>query len=482
MNFAKALKNESSLTFTENGAVALNTTGDVRLDLFGTIGALRNASEGRIETLFAEAYKRDPLFAVKILFYARDIRGGLGERRVFQVIIKYLAQYHPEAILPNLDLVGVFGRYDDLYCLIGTRLEDAMWETMKVQFEEDLVNYRQGQPVSLLTKWIKTADSKNEQTRKLGILTAQKLGYSVYEFKRLVRALRKHIGVIETCMSKGEWDKIKYSVVPSRAMMIYTNSFRKHDSARFEEFLNKAYVGTEKINSSTLYPYDIVEKILPGWEDDRALEAQWRQLPNYLSGEMNALVIADVSGSMWGRPLASSIGLALYFAERNKGAYHNLFMTFSSQSEIIAIKGETLKQKIDYISKAEWGMSTNLEAAFEKVLDIAITNKVPVSELPKALIVISDMEIDECGCNQWTFYEEMKHRFEENGYEIPTVIFWNVHSRHNVFHSDSKRKGVQLFSGQSVSTFKHLMECVGLTPIQMMEKVINSERYQCIRV
>ena len=127
MNFANALKNESSLTYTENGAVALNTTGDARLDLFSTIGALRNADEGRIQTLFAEAYKADPLFAVKILFYARDIRGGLGERRVFQVILKYLAEYHPNAIIPNLDLIGVFGRYDDLYCLIGTQIEDSMW-------------------------------------------------------------------------------------------------------------------------------------------------------------------------------------------------------------------------------------------------------------------------------------------------------------------------------------------------------------------
>ena len=480
--FCECIKTESSLTYTENGAVALNTTGDARLDLFSTIGALRNADEGRIQTLFAEAYKADPLFAVKILFYARDIRGGLGERRVFQVILKYLAEYHPNAIIPNLDLIGVFGRYDDLYCLIGTQIEDSMWETMKKQFEEDLANYREGQTVSLLAKWIKTADSKNEPTRKLGILTAQKLGYSVYEFKRLVRALRKHIGVIETYMSKGEWDRIKYSEVPSRAMMIYRNAFRMHDEIGFSEFINRAVEGKEKINSSTLYPYDIVEKILYNGEDDKALEAQWRQLPNYLSDDMNALVIADVSGSMWGRPLATSIGLAMYFAERNKGVYQNLFMTFSWESEIIAIKGETLKQKIEYISKAEWGMNTNLKAAFEKVLDIAISNQVPADELPKAVIVISDMEIDGCCGSKWTFYEEMKRKFAVNGYEIPNIIFWNVNSRHDVFHSDGKRVGVQLFSGQSAATFKQLMECVGLTPIQMMENVIHAERYDCIKV
>lgn len=482
MNFADGLREQSILTYTENGATALNTTSDARLDLFSTIGSLRNANEARIETLFAEAYKADSLFAVKILFYARDVREGLGERRSFRVILKYLAKYHPEALIPNLDLVGVFGRFDDLYCLIGTEVEEQMWASMKRQFEEDLANLREGKAISLLAKWIKTADSKTESTRKLGILTAQKLGYPVYNFKRIVRAMRKQIGVTEALMSAGKWDEIKYSEVPSRAMMIYRDAFEKHDEERFKEYINKAVQGVEKINSSTLYPYDIVEKILYGREDSKVLEAQWRQLPDYLSGEMNAVVMADVSGSMTGRPMATSIGLAIYFAERNKGAYSNIFMTFSGVPQVVTLKGETLKQKIDYAKSAEWGMNTNLEAAFEKVLEIAVKNKVAPSEMPKSILVISDMEIDYSGNDDWTFYEEMKRRFAALGYDIPNVIFWNVNSRNDVFHVDHKRAGVQLFSGQSVTTFKHLMGVVGLTPVEMMEQVINSERYECIKV
>lgn len=482
MSFAEKFREESSKTYTENGALALNTTSDARLDLFAVIGSLRKASEERIQTLFSEAYKADPLFAVKILFYARDVRGGLGERRVFHVILKYLAEYHPDAIIPNLDLIGVFGRYDDLYCLVGTRIENEMWEVMKKQFEEDVANLKNGDAVSLLAKWIKTADSKTEKTRKLGILTAQKLGYSVYDFKRIVRKLRKHIGVTEGLMSAGEWDKITYSDVPSRAMMIYRNAFKRHDKERFDEFIHKAVDGMEKINASTLYPYDIVEKVLYRKKYNKVLEAQWRQLPNYVTEGTNAIVVADVSGSMYGRPMASAIGLALYFAERNKGAYHNLFMTFSSTSDIVAVKGETLKQKVNYIDEADWGMSTNLKAAFEKILEIAVENKVPNEELPKSIIVISDMEIDCCTDSEWTFYEFMKRMYAENGYEIPNIIFWNVDSRKDTFHVDSKRKGVQLFSGQSASTFKHLCESVGLTPVQMMERVINAERYACISV
>ena len=171
MDFAEWIREQATKTYTENGAAARNTTGDARLDLFATIGSLRRADPERIELLFAEAYQADPLFALKILFYARDIREGLGERRVFRILLQYLAEYHPQAVIANLDLIGVFGRFDDWYCLIGTGVEDEMWSAMKQQLEADLKNFQEGKSVSLLAKWIKTADSKNTETRKLGAET-----------------------------------------------------------------------------------------------------------------------------------------------------------------------------------------------------------------------------------------------------------------------------------------------------------------------
>ena len=489
MNFADAARTNGSFTRTENGAVALNTSGDALLDLFGTIGSLREANEDRITRLFADAYKEDPLFATKIAFYGRDVRGGLGERRAFRILIRYMAEYHAEALRPNLDLIGVYGRYDDLYELIGTPLEDDMWAAMKKQFEEDLQNLNDNKAISLLAKWIKTADASSEKTRKLGILTAQKLGYPVYNFKRIVRTMRKKIGVIESLMSAGRWDEIEYSAVPSRAMMIYRNAFQKHDEDRYNAFVNKAVNGEEKINSTTLYPYDLIEKI---WnmscygankvKDDKTVEAQWRQLPNYVEEGTNALVIADTSGSMYGRPMATSVGLAIYFAERNKGAYHNMWMSFSTNPHIHVLKGETLAQKIGSIDMDDWDGNTNLKAAFNLVLNIAEKNDVPPDEMPKSLIVISDMEIDYCGNKEWTFYDKMSAKFRKAGYEIPNIIFWNVNSRHDIFHADSKRKGVQLCSGQSTSVFKQIMACVGMTPVEAMAKTVNSERYEPITV
>lgn len=488
MNFAEAARDAGKWTRTENGAVALNATGNACLDFFGTAGALRDTDTIRKERLFAEAYKESPLIATKILFYLRDIRMGLGERETFRELLRYTAIYHPEAIRPNLDLIGIYGRFDDWYALIGTPLEDDMWKAMKTQFEEDVQNLHAGATVSLLAKWIKTADASSENTRKLGILTAKKLGYPVYNFKRIVRALRKRIGIVESLMSANRWEEIKYPAVPSRAMMIYRKAFERHDPAGYDSYIAKAVKGEAKINSSTLYPYDLIEKVLNQryWDwrivDDATVEAQWRQLPNYVEPGTNALVIADTSGSMMGRPICTSVGLAIYFAERNTGAYHNMWMSFSEKSDIQIIKGDTLAQKIQSMDMSAWRSNTNLKAAFVRVLDIAVQNHVPEEEMPKSLIVISDMEIDYCGDRNWTFYDQMRSRYEQYGYQIPNIVFWNVNSRHDVFHADSKRKGVQLMSGQSTTVFKQLMQTIGLTPVEAMMKVIGSERYNMITV
>lgn len=505
MNFAAAMNNESRKTFTENGGTAYNTTGSAVLDLFGSIGALREADDMRKETLFAEAYKESPILATKCLFYARDVRGGLGERETFRTLLRYAAIHHPEAIKRNILLIPFYGRYDDWYTLIDTPLEDEMWKNMKWVFELDLEYMSRKEPVSLLAKWMKTADATSKKTRELGILTAKKMGLSVYAYKRKVRALRKYINVVEVKMTAKEWDEINYPAVPARAMMNYRKAFGRHDQERFSKYIQDVSTGKEKINSGTLYPYDILERYGFGsWgvgtdEEDPVLEAQWKALPNYVKPGTNAIVIADTSGSMDGRPIRSAVGLAVYFAERNTGAYHNLWMSFSGDSTIQRLEGETLLQKLANIDTENWGNNTNLERAFMNVLEIAIVNHVAPEEMVKSIIVISDMEIDGHVCSgervyggrdwlgrtsyrylggdSWSFYDAMEKEFGLHGYKIPTVIFWNVNSRHDLFHADKDRKGVILCSGQATSTFKHVVDTIDSTPYELMLEVLNSERY-----
>lgn len=282
-------------------------------------------------------------------------------------------------------------------------------------------------------------------------------------------------------MSEGKWEEIVYPEVSGRAMMIYRNAFLRHDTERFDRYLMNALEGKEKIHAETLYPYDLVEKILYFNPWDEVMEAQWHQLPDYVAKETNAIVVADVSGSMWIRPMATAIGLAIYFAERNRGAYYNLFMTFSEKSEFVSLKGETLEQKVQCVKSVGWGMNTNLQAAFEHVLETARDHDVPPEEMPKALIVVSDMEIDACVDENWMFYDHMKEKYEYSGYHLPNVVFWNVNSRHDLFHVDSKRKGVQLYSGESVTTFRNLLSNIDTTPAEAMEQIIESERYACVR-
>lgn len=494
MRFSEALKKEENWTTTTNGQAALKSTGDACLDLFSQIGALRDANDSRLFRLFAEAYKENPLAATKIVFYGRDIRGGLGERSVPRKLFRYMAENHPESIKPNISLIGTFGRFDDLYSLIGTPVEADMWRFMKIQLEADIESDNIGKPVSLLAKWIKTPDASSKQTRNLGILTAKKLGYSVYDFKRILRKLRKNIDIVERKMSNGEWDQIDYSVVPSRAMHIYGKAFERHDSDGFNDFIGKAVKGEVKINSNTVYPYDLVHKIFGRtsglWsyryaaKEDAVVEAQWRALPNYVENA-NALVIVDTSGSMGcdgGRPIETALSLGVYFAERNTGEFHNMFMMFNDYSTICKIKGKTLAQKINSIDPKGWGSSTNLEAAFDNILSIAVDYKVPQEDMPKALVVISDMQINGCCSRRWTFYDEMKARYAQYGYNLPNIVFWNVNSVKDTFHADKERKGVQLVSGSSPVTFKHVLECIGYNPVEAMEKIINSERYEPITI
>lgn len=484
MNFSDVMREESKWTKTENGADAKNTTDSALLDMFSTIGSMRTRLEDEIIQKFELAFQEDQLGAMRCLFYARDIRGGLGERRVFRVLLPYIANKHLEALANNICLIPEYGRFDDLYSLVGTGAEEIIWELIKEQLMEDQKSMIENKPCTLLAKWLKKADASSPNTRKLGIYTAKKLGMSVYDYKRLCVKLRRYIDVVEQRMSANEWDTINYPAVPSRAMMNYRKAFARHDQERFDEYLNKVQSGEQKINSATLYPYDIVEKILYGHEDSKVLEAQWNNLPDYVDGDVNAVVMADVSGSMYGRPMATSIGLAMYFAERNKGAYHNLFMTFSGNPQFVTVKGNTIAQKINFISKADWGMNTDLEKALLKILDVAIENHCSQEEMPKSLIIISDMEIDEAdGQNhRENFYDYVSRVYEEHGYKIPNVVFWNVDSRHDVFLADKNCKGVQLVSGQSASTFKNLIGYVDKTPVEMMYSVLNSERYQAIQI
>jgi hypothetical protein len=487
--FVKALGSEGNWKKTENQANALRSTTSDLLDLFATIGALRTRDAGEIQQMFSKAFFEDKLLATKLSFYARNIRGGLGERRTPRIMWKWLATVHPDVMSKNMDLVPKFGRWDDLYEFVGTPLEDRAWEIIREQLEHDIVNTN----VSLLGKWLKSINTSSKESALLGKKTAKAIGLTEAQYRRMLSKLRAKIDIVERKMTSREWRGINYSAVPSKAMNNYRHAFEKNDTVRFKEFIEKVSNGEAKINSGTLYPYDIMEKILYAGENNKVLEEQWKALPNYVEGENNMLVMADVSGSMMGRPLATSVGLAIYFGERNKGVFHNKFMTFSARPELVELKGETLYEKAQNAINTQWMMNTDIEAAFRLILDTAVNNSLAQSDLPKALIIISDMEFDMTQRDAYDFMtrttspakkyyqQQMSDLYAAKGYTLPNVIYWNVSARQNTFHAKDEQ-GVQFASGQSTSVFKSIINNVELSAYDMMVETLNDPMYNEVKI
>lgn len=504
MNFAQAMYRQGSTKLTENGAFAYDSTAQgALLDLFSQVGALRPRTENEIAQKFAAAFKEDKLLATKMMFYAGDIRqGGLGERRTFRICLRWLADNHPAIVLKNLALIPYFNRFDSLFVLIGTSCESAMWELIAKTLTEDtraMKASRNGKhvPASLLAKWMPSENTSSVKTRDLANKAIKALRLSPRAYRKMLSALRKHVNVTERMMSAGEWGVIDYAKVPSYAMHNYGSAFAKHDHERFDAYLKSVNKGEVKINAATLYPYDLVEKYMSnsyyGYscgdcilvkDSDPVVEAQWKALPNYLTKPVSAVVMADVSGSMRGRPMATSIGLAIYFAQHNTGAYHNQYLTFTSNPEFINIKeGASLYDCVKQVAKAGVGYSTNLEKAFKAILETAVANKVPVDEMPKALIVISDMEIDKYmrPGRHWDFLEVQRARFEAFGYKLPKIVMWNVNARKDTVLSQSE--DVIFLSGQSASSFKNLCQNLdGITAYEMMLQVLNGKAYREVRI
>jgi hypothetical protein len=476
MNFIQAVKSELNTTTTENGAKAYRSTLNSCLDLFGKIAACRN-NISQAERLFLEAYVENPETAMRILFYARDVRGGQGERGVFKAILKNLAISNPGLVANLIKLVPIYGRWDDLLCLENTEIWRNVLRTFHQQLSEDLSSDRP----SLLAKWLPSINASSQDSKRLGKKIAASMGWSERQYRKNLSELRSRIKIVESAMCSNEWQGINYEVLPSRAAFMYRNAFKKHDEIRYNAYLEKVQKGEAKINASTLYPYDIVTKYLyQGVRNDKTLELQWEALPNYMETlDFNGLVVADVSGSMSGMPMAVSISLAMYIAERNKSEiWKNKFLTFSSKPELQTIVGNNIEQRIRYLSQVHWEMNTDLMAVFRVILQAAMNNKISQSEMPEKLIIVSDMQFDQaCRTNKRTNFEQIQKSYQKAGYEMPQLVFWNVRSSANVPIA-ANDTGTCLVSGCSPAILKSVLSGKIITPIDVMNDAVYSERYE----
>ncbi len=479
-----ALRQMANRTRTENGAATPLTTRSDVLDLFATVGALRSASDREIVSRFQRAWGEDRDLAVRTLFYARDIRGGLGERRVFRVLLRYLAQAEPETVRRNLRAVAEYGRYDDLLELIGTPCERDLMVLIAEQLREDLRRDENGEPVSLLAKWLPSVNASNQDAVRMAKTIARALDMTDAAYRKMLTRLRARIRILENNLRERDYT-FDYQAQPSRAMFVYRRAFLRNDEERYRAFMDQVAAGKATLHTASVNPCDLVQQALDfrGTPAERqVLDTTWNALENFTDGR-NALCVVDTSGSMFwmGKPVpfAVAMSLGLYFAERNTGAFRNHFITFSEHPRLIEIKGRDLVDRVNYCETFSECANTNIQAVFELVLNAAVANRVPQKELPETLYIISDMEFDACSRNaDLSNFEYARSRYASHGYKLPNLVFWNVQSRNVQQPVTKDERGVALVSGYTPRLFTQVV--TGKTPYQLMLEVLNGERYRAL--
>ena len=476
------LKKEANMTLTENGAATNRSTGKECLDLFATIGALRRESEQEIAARFLRAYAEDPDLAMKIAFFARDVRGGLGERKVFRAILRWLALNEKASLVRNLPYIAEYGRWDDLLVLLDTPCRTEALARLKKQFDADMAALTDGGDVSLLGKWLPSVNASNTDTVRNAKIVARAFGLTDAEYRRALSALRARIRILENNLREKDYT-FDYAKQPSKAMFKYRRAFLRNDGERYGAFMERVKKGEASLHTGTLVPYEIVAPFFSrsvSNEERAAIDATWNAQEDFTTGE-NALVVIDGSGSMYAArdpmPAAVALSLGVYFAERNTGAFRNHFITFSENPQLVEIKGGDILDRIRYCHDFNEVANTNVQKVFELILSAAVKNRVPRKELPSTVYIISDMEFDYCTSDaSLTNFEYAKRLFARHGYPLPRLVFWNVASRNRQQPVTVNDRGVALVSGCSPRIFSMVMDGE-LDPWTYMLSIVDTERY-----
>lgn len=510
--FMNGLTNAANYTLTENGAVTHTSTRSDLLDMFAMGAAMRKRTDEDVILMFRKAFKENPSYALKCLFYIRDIRGGQGERRFFRVCMRDLAFQNTEAAMRNLRHVPEFGRWDDLYVFVGTPLEAAALNFMKEQLALDI----QCKTPSLLAKWMKSENTSSAESRRLATITRKAMGMNHKQYRKTLSVLRGRINIVERLMSENRWDEIEFDKIPSKAGMIYKNAFARHDLEReksikeVQTYAEFARDTTKKVNAKTLYPYECVEEAakLMGstqWgtrhrnmNDTNRLMVNkyWDNLTDYFNGaSLNALAVVDTSSSMWGTPVYVATSLGMYCAEKANGPFAGHYVSFSQNPRLVKVEGVDFCDKVDRIIRTDLCENTDIEKTFDMLLDTAIRNGCSQEDLPQNIIIISDMEFDRArgygrtydwatrtykanNATPETLMEGIARKWRECGYQMPHLIFWNVDARQNNIPMLGNGP-ISYVSGFSPSIFQTIM--TGKTGLDLMFEKLDSPRYECIR-
>lgn len=470
MNLLEGMKKNNTI-INSKGSEYYATTYNCNLDVFTMLS--RYHSDEKLIRLFNNALNEDENLALANLLYLLDIRDGKGERRIFKTIFNDLCINHTSAALRVLPYIGELGRYDYILVGLDTPINDDVISLIKKQLSIDI----ESENPSLLAKWLpshRTHNVDNTYAKKI----MKGLGISEKEYRKTLANLRSKLNIVEKNLTEKNYENINFNNVPTKAMLRYTNAYSRHMSEEYTQFKNNVKNGVQKVNTEGLFCYEIVKKILWGKNFDNELyELMWQNQKDVLKGcNTNVLVMADTSGSMTccdGIPIATAVGLAIYTAERNTGIFKNHFITFSDEPYLCEITGKTIKQKIENIPS--YIANTNIDKAFELLLETAKENHLEQSDLPSHLIIVSDMEFDQgVYTKTGTNFHNWKQAFKKAGYQLPIIIFWNVAGSTNGVPVTKFDNDVAMISGFSTNLLSNLLTLENYTPISIMFEKLSS--------
>lgn len=464
MNLLEGMLQNSTIKNSKGGEYYA-TTCNANLDLFS--GTNRYTDIDKMKLQFRNAYNENKILAVANLLYFLDIREGKGERLIFKTLFKELCKMDKEMAVIVLKQIGKLGRYDYILEAFDTPVQNEMIELILTQLGEDI----KSQNPSLLAKWLPSVKTHNKKN-PLAWRIIKETNLKERTYRRLLSNLRRKIKLVEHNLTEKDYD-INFEQVPTKAMLKYRNAFETHCEEKYTEYLNKANEGKTKINTAGLFCYEIIEKIAKRNINQKLANAMWEQQKDILAGNSdNILVMADTSGSMtWFKHgIETSIGLALYVAERNHGFFKDYYMTFSSRPLLQKVTGENIEDK--YFNVERIVEDTNIDKAFELLLNTAKQNNIKQEEMPSHIIIISDMEFDYGVYSQHgTNFSGWKNAFEQAGYKLPKIIFWNIATKG--FPVTKYDKDVCMINGYSTSVLENILKLEDFTPEGAMLKSLN---------
>lgn len=504
-NFVEALEtqNNKTKTLTENGAVSYETTGKYLLDFNFKLSQYRNMSVEDIKQDFSKVYFEDPKLAIKFIFYVGDARGGLGERRTFNACIDWLAENKTKVAIAVLNFIPEYTRWDNLARLVkssNSMVSRSAVLAIGEQLIEDLDNMAAHKSISLCAKWLPSINASSAETKALANVICNKLSLTPKKYRKTLTAIRKYLDVVEVKMSSNRWNEINYTKVPSLANLKYADAFYRNDTDRRVDYLNSLKEGKTKINASVSQPHEIVRRYYSqpnSWwheikEVDTALEEMWKSLPD-ISVE-DSLIVRDGSGSMCcsvsvnGNSKTTCLDVAtaltIYCAEHNSEVWRDKFITFSSRPKFVDLSNcVTLRDKLLRCDAEDDCSNTNIEATMRLILETAIENNLSQDEMPKNIVIISDMQFDTRRSSfNWnkTLFEQIADDYAEAGYKLPKICFWNVCSRNfDTIPMQNNELGLVLCSGFSITNMNMFMSGE-IDPYKVLVEQINGERYDPI--